>query len=294
MTVLERLNDVGYERTRRAVSAFALSLFVCFYLFVAFLLFVNGQSAWVPAFVGLSVCYAVAFMGVAAEWFWGRWFAGGLGWSGLMIAVASIVLGGAVNPILAVFGGLHGLVVLMLAGKKMAARYDEQPSWRERYAMDEFGVARLRKTVTRASASLPSVILWALGPKDPGQGMAVALTTVAAGVLVVLGLGAVVRMRTWGLLALGAATIALGILGSASYPHFAWMSCIARDYESFRISGVLRGNGAMWPWDSDGGGAGIAPRAHDWRAPALRGPARSSLRASRPRLRRAHRTSHDS
>jgi hypothetical protein len=225
MKVLERLNDLGFERTRRAVSAFALSLFVFLYLFVALLLSLNGMPAWAPAFIGLALCYGVAFMGVAAEWFWGRWFAEGLGWSGFMIAVASLVMGGAWNPILGAFGALHGLIVLMLAGKKMAARYDEQPAWRERYAMDEFGVARLRKTVTRASASLPSVILWALGPKDPGQEM-FAATALVAGLFAVSGLFGVIRMRAWGLVSLtaGAATLVAG--GVIAYPHFglAWSS----------------------------------------------------------------------
>ncbi len=219
MKVLEQLNDLGYERTRRAVSAFTLSLFVFLYLFVALLLSANGMPEWAPAFIALAACYGVAFMGVAAEWFWGRWFAEGLGWSGFMIAVASLVMGGAWNPILAAFGGLHGLIVLMLAGKKMAARYDEQPAWRERYAMDEFGVARLRKTVTRASASLPSVILWALGPKDPGQGMA--LFALAAGVLAVAGVGAVVRLRTWGVVAMMSAAAVFVSLGAASFPYTA-------------------------------------------------------------------------
>jgi hypothetical protein len=223
MTVLERLNDLGFERARRAVSALALSLFVSFYLVLALLLFMNGQEAWVPSFVGLAACYCVAFMGVAGEWFWGRWFASGLGWSGVMITVASIVLGGAGSPVLIAFGALHGLVVLLLAGKKMAARYDEQPAWRARYAMDEYGVARLRKTVTRASASLPSVILWALGPKDPGQGMFAAMTLVA-GVLAVTGLFGVIRLRAWGLVGLAVGAASLVAASVTAYPHFglAW------------------------------------------------------------------------
>ena len=169
--VAERLNSIGFERARRAFAALVLSLFVSLYLVLALILYMNGAEIWVPAFVALAACYGVAFMGVAAEWFWGRWFAAGLGWSGLMVAVATLVIGGEWNPVLAAFGGLHLLVIGMLAGAKMAARFDLQPGWRERYGMDEFGVARLRKTVTRASASLPSVILWALAPKEPGQVM---------------------------------------------------------------------------------------------------------------------------
>lgn len=197
MQLLERLNQVGFERTRRAVAALGLSLFVFFFLIVS----LNAPPGLAPAFVALSVCYGVAFMGVAAEWFWGRWFAIGLGWSGIMLAGASLFMVGW-TPILAFYGGLHGLVVLLLMGAKMAERYDLQPAWRERYGMDEFGVARLRKTVTRASASLPSVIFWALGPKEPGQGMLVTALALTAGALAVVGLRGAVRARTWGLVAL--------------------------------------------------------------------------------------------
>jgi hypothetical protein len=217
--LLERLNQVGFEGPRRAFATLALSLFVFFYLMIALLLFLNGQQAWLPPFVALSACYSVAFMGVAAEWFWGRWFATGLGWSGVMIAILPFVMGGQVGPVLVAFGALHGLIILMLAGRKMAERYEAQPAWRERYGMDEFGVDRLRKTVTRASASLPSVILWALAPKEPGQAVFAAMT-LTSGALVVAGLVGVVRVRAWGLLALAGAAAALVIGGGAAYPHF--------------------------------------------------------------------------
>ncbi len=106
-----------------------------------------------------------------------------------------------------IYGALHALVVLPLAGKSMAAQYDLQESWRQRYRMDDLGVARLRKTITRSAASLPSLILWALGPKE-GQGMVFSLAALG---LTVLGLSGVVRLRTWGWLAVaGAAAMAFG------------------------------------------------------------------------------------
>lgn len=210
--LLERLNQVGFERTRRALAALALSLFVFLYLIMSF----NPPAeGWQGAFLALSACYAVAFMGVAAEWFWGRWFAAGLAWSGVMVAVASLVMIGWVAP-LAIYGGLHGLVVLCLSGKKMVERYDLQPAWRERYGMDEFGVARLRKTVTRASASLPSLIMYALAPKEPGQSLAVA--GIVAVLLAAMGLHGVVRLRTWGLVALGAAATLVFATGDVLNP----------------------------------------------------------------------------
>jgi hypothetical protein len=195
-----RLNEIGFERTRRALAALALSIFISLYLAVA----LNAPNGLGPAFAGLSLCYAVAFCAVVAEWFWGRWFATGLGWSGIMLGVVALVQLGW-TPIFGVYLGLHALVVVALMGTKMAARYDMQEAWRAQYQMDDLGVARLRKTVTRAAASLPSLIVWALGPRE-GAGMAL-VGAVAALALASLGLRGVVRMRSWGLLALAGATV---------------------------------------------------------------------------------------
>jgi len=199
-----RLNEIGFERTRRALAALALSMFMTLYLLVA----LNAPEGLGAALVALAACYAVAFVAVVAEWFWGRWFATGLGMSGIMVAIASLAMLGW-TPVLALYGGLHALVVAVLTGKKMAARYDLQEGWRQRYQMDEFGVARLRKTVTRAAASLPSLILWALGPKEG----AAAVAAVAATLLAATGLRGLVRMRSWGILALGGALALVGVFG---------------------------------------------------------------------------------
>jgi len=194
-----KLGSLGFEGPRRAASALSLSFFVVLYLFLSF----NAPPGWGPAFAALSLCYLVAFFSVVAGWFWGRWFATGLGWSGLMVAGISLVMIGWA-PALAIYGGLHALIVLPLAGKSMAAQYDLQEGWRQKYRMDELGVARLRKTITRSAASLPSLILWALGPKD-GQGM---LLSLAALGLTIVGLRGVVRLRTWGWLAVAGAAVA--------------------------------------------------------------------------------------
>jgi hypothetical protein len=203
-----RLSEIGFERTRRALAALGLSLFVSLYLLLAVL----GGEDLARACLALALCYGVAFVGVVAEWFWARWFATGLAWSGLMIAGASLVMIGW-SPVLAVFGGVHGLVVLALMGKKMAARYDLQDAWRERYKMDEFGVARLQKTVTRSAASLPSLIFWALGPREDGMALAAG---VAAVLLAVAGLRGLVHLRTWGVVALGAAAAVVAATGNVT------------------------------------------------------------------------------
>ncbi|HVV52871.1 MAG TPA: hypothetical protein VHO06_24635 [Polyangia bacterium] len=211
--VVEKLGALGFERFRRALAALSLSFFAIVYTFLA----VNAPEGWGPAFAALGACYVVAFFAVVAEWFWGRWFATGIGWSGLMVAIISLVMIGWM-PVLAVYGALHALIVLPLAGKSMAARYDLQEGWRKRYRMDDLGVARLRKTITRSAASLPSLILWALGPKEPGQGMLVSLAALG---LLAVGFGGLLRLRTWGWLAVGAAglvaAVSAGALGGASF-----------------------------------------------------------------------------
>jgi hypothetical protein len=183
-----RLNQFGFERTRRALAALALSAFITLYFLVA--MNPDLPEGLGRVFLALSVCYGVAFMGVVAEWFWGRWFATGLAWSGIMMAIAVMVLVGWA-PALAIFGGLHLLVAVSLMGKKM----------------DEYGVARLRKAVTSAAASLPSMIMWVLGPKEEGLAMVGGL---AALVLVVAGLRGLVRLRSWGVLSLGGAAAVAG------------------------------------------------------------------------------------
>lgn len=217
--LLKRVNDIGFERTRRALAGLGLCLFFLLYLLIG--LQVEELRA---ALLAISLCYGVAFFGVVSEWFWGRWFASGLAWSGVMIWIASSVMIGW-SPQLAIFGGMHLLVLVMLMGKKMADRYDLQEGWRQRYGMDEFGVARLRKTVTRAAASLPSVILWALGPKDPNQGMVLAGAGVLAAVLAVAGVRGVVRMRSWGLLSMaGSAALLFALNGVTAGASVTWLA----------------------------------------------------------------------
>jgi hypothetical protein len=227
--LLTRLNEIGFERPRRAVAALALSSFVFFYLAVALLLAFNEQQQWVPVFTALSVAYAVAFMGVASEWFWGRWFATGLGWSGAVIAVASMIMSGSWSPVLAVYGGLHGLIVLMLGGPKMAARYDLQTAWRERYGMDEFGVDRLRKTV----------ILWALAPKDPGQETFVVIGALLTGLFAVSSIRGVIRLRTWGLAGLALSSVLLLALGGSATSHVLFTSGAFTSSAAFHLARLV-------------------------------------------------------
>jgi hypothetical protein len=209
---LERVREIGYERPRAAIALLPLSLFTFMYFFGA----LSSPPEWKGALIGLSACYLTAFLAIGSEWFWARWFAGGLGWSGMMVGLVAMLMFGW-NPALAIYGGLHAIVVVMMLGPKMAARYDLQPGWRARFGMDEFGVIRLRKAVTRASAALPSLIIYVLGPRD-GDGQTLLL--LAGALLAILGIKGLVRARTWGVLALAAASVVVLLGGSVPIEGF--------------------------------------------------------------------------
>jgi hypothetical protein len=210
MSWLERLmglrgmvRGMGFEKERAAGALLPLGFFVSLYTVVA----MTAPPAWMPAFGALALCYLTAFLAVASQWFWGRWFASGLGWSGLMVGLASLVhpdIGW--NPLLFTYTLLHAVIIAGLIGSKMAARYELQTSWRERFAMDEYGVARLGKAVTRASASLPTLILWALAPR-PGQGIEIAAAVFF--LIGAVGVAGMLRLRTWGAVVLGLAGLAV-------------------------------------------------------------------------------------
>ena len=200
MRLVQRLESIGLEQEREAVALLALSFFCVLYTLLA----LAPPPGWRPVFVALAGCYVVGFLAVACRWFWGRWYASGLAWSGTMLGLVSLVMLGWHAP-LAVYAGLHLVVLALLAGSRMAARYELQPAWHERFAIDEFGAARLQRYVTRVSAALPSLIVWALGPRE-GQG-----GWMLAGASVLLALGGLTGtlfMRTWGVLATALAGVA--------------------------------------------------------------------------------------
>jgi hypothetical protein len=203
------LKEMAYERERAAVALLSLSFFGILY----FLVSLNAPDGWGPVFAGLMICYLTGCLALASQWFWARWFASGLGWSGFMLGMMALVMIGW-QPSLVIYTVLHAVIILALMGQKMAARYEMQPAWRERYSMDEYGVARLGKAVTRGAASLPTLIMWALAPREGDQML---LLGSVALLLAVAGLSGLLRMRAWGLLALagaGASLFAVAALGS--------------------------------------------------------------------------------
>jgi hypothetical protein len=71
--------------------------------------------------------------------------------------------------------------------------------------------------VTRAAASLPSLILWALGPKEGqghGQGMWLTAAGIATLLTAALGLRHLIQARTAGWIMLAGATVSLWLLSS--------------------------------------------------------------------------------
>src|SRR5687768_4755952 len=160
--LLNGVKAIGYARTRRTLAQLALAVFALLYIFLSLMI----DPAWRPAFVTLGFCYLVGFFAVGSEWFWGRWFVMGLGWSGFMVGAFSMVNVGPVAP-LVFYTLLHGAMVASMKGKAVSDLYEGQTAWRERYGLDEYGVGRVGKAVTRTSASLPALVVWALGPKEP-------------------------------------------------------------------------------------------------------------------------------
>jgi hypothetical protein len=190
---------------RRAVAAAVLSFFMLQLLLSGLL----DDGPFRPVLLGLGVAYLVAFAGVVAGWFWARWYTLGLAFSGIVLAVMTGWQNGLIGFVY-VLGGTHLAVGLALVGPDAASFYDGRRDWRDKWKMDENAVNRLGKAVTRAGASLPYLIVAGLAPK---QGMGLAL---AALILGAAGLSAVIRMRTWGLLALaGAAGVAIAATADA-------------------------------------------------------------------------------
>lgn len=211
---LDKLGQVGFVGERKAVALLCLG-FYCTLFFMITLSARTELPEWLPAFSAMTVVYITSFMAVAAEWFWGRWFATGLGYWGLTMAIMAFVTTRSLPAPLVIFGVMHGLIALCLAGEKMAAAFDAQPGWRERWKLDEQGVIRVRRSVTRAASSLPALIMFALAPREGSEGFGaahfdpVAWALLAVATMAVFGLLA--SRRTVYVLMLGATGVALAV-----------------------------------------------------------------------------------
>lgn len=184
---------------RRAIAAAVLSFYGFIYLLMAFM----APPEVGPMMTAMASLYAIAFFGLVAGWFWGRWFAQGIAYYGLAVGVLGMWQIG-LEPVLIFVTASHAVIAALLAGEAMAEGFDGRVDWRARFHLDDLSVNRLGKSVVRGAMSLPILLVWALAPAQPDH--ATAMIPLALGAA---GVWALLRMRTWGVLALGGGAVVL-------------------------------------------------------------------------------------
>jgi hypothetical protein len=240
---LDKLGSVGLVGERKAISLLCLG----FYTTLFFMLSLSARTElpeWLPVFSGLALVYTTAFFAVAAEWFWGRWFATGLGYWGLTMAVMAFVATRSLPAPMVVFGIMHGLISICLAGEKMAGLFDAKPAWREKWKVDEQGVIRVRKSVTRAASSLPALIMFALAPREGADFFSAGFDVTSWGlglVAVLCVIGFFMTRKVWTLIAMSAVGVAIlvkGIGGAALYSSHSYFDPAAMPHASCALQGL--------------------------------------------------------
>ncbi|HEY0252627.1 MAG TPA: hypothetical protein VGC41_13925 [Kofleriaceae bacterium] len=199
---------------RRALAAV---VFIFYAIAYAVLALSALQPSLGPSFYALAGVYALAFFALVAGYFWARWYAMGVGIYGLLVGAIGMWQIGA-EPLILFIAGTHAAAVVMLMGEAMSAGFDGKTAWREKFHMDDNAVRRLGKSVIRAGVSLPMVLLYALAPKQPAE----AVAGLVAFALVGFGMRALVQMKTWGVLALGASGVVMTSLGLAHVAEHSW------------------------------------------------------------------------
>ena len=181
---------------RRAIAAICFAIYFFLYLLL-------GLADVAPdmgkALFALAGVYGLAFFALVAGYFWARWYAVGVGLYGIITAAVGMWQLGP-EPILLFIGGTHALATVALWGNAMSEGYDGQTAWREKLHMDEHAVQRLGRSVIRAGVSLPMVLLYALAPKPGAAELTLSLVALA---LAGFGFRAMIKLRTWGVIAVG-------------------------------------------------------------------------------------------
>lgn len=198
MEILDK--PFGLAGERKACALVCLSFYTALFGLLSLLLSNAPPDqpelrAWWPCFAALGALYGVSFFALGAGWFWARWFAMGLGYSGVTLAFWTIVTQRTIEPVMAFYGLTHGIIVLFLQGQKLVEEFDAKPEWRQALGLDEKAVLRVRQSVTRAATSLPTLIVIALAPREGSEGLLLAALGLA-------GLVGLLRLRTAGVLAL--------------------------------------------------------------------------------------------
>ena len=198
---------------RRALAAAIMAFYFLFYGVLAYAQLVPDLSKALAALAGV---YGLAFFALVAGYFWARWYAVGVGLYGVITAAVGMWQLGP-EPVLLFIGGTHLVATLFLWGQAMSGPYDGQAAWREKFHMDEHAVQRLGRSVIRAGVSLPFILLYAFAPKPDAASTALSLV---AFVLTAVGLRGLVQLKTWGVLALGAAgALLISVVGADVVSH---------------------------------------------------------------------------
>lgn len=232
MEILDK--PFGLAGERKACALVCLAFYTAFFGLLSLLL--NNAPpdqpelrAWWACFAALGACYGISFFALGAGWFWARWVAMGLGYSGVTLAFWTIVTQRTIEPVMAFYGITHGIIVLFLQGQKLVEEFDAKPEWRKRLGLDDKAVLRVRQSVTRAATSLPTLIVIALAPREGSEGLWLA----ALGVFGIVGL---LRLRTAGVLALLGAGL---LLPWPMLAHTHASGAIASFMPSFMSYGLL-------------------------------------------------------
>lgn len=216
--ILANMKLVGERR------ALASAIMVFYSLFYGILAWSGLVPELTKALAAIAGVYGLAFFALVAGYFWARWYAVGVGLYGVI--TSAIGLWQIWNDpdahedgrimVMMLMGGTHLVATLFLWGQTMSAPYDGQAAWREKFHMDDHAVQRLGRAVIRAGLSLPFILIYAFAPTPDGAILAPLVALLLAGA----GLHAVVRMRTWGVLALGAAgAVMLTLVGADVAAH---------------------------------------------------------------------------
>lgn len=199
---------------RRALAAVIMAFYFLLYGLMAVAQLIPPEmTKMVAAIAGV---YGLAFFALVAGYFWARWYAVGVGLYGVIISAVGIWQLGA-EPVFLFMGGTHLAATVFLWGQTMSQPYDGQTAWRERFHMDDSAVQRLGRAVIRAGVMLPIIAAYAFAPKQDAGSEVAAL---AVFVLAAAGLRGLIRMRTWGVLALGlAGALTLTVVGANVLTH---------------------------------------------------------------------------
>ena len=191
---------------RRSIALLILGFYVTQFAMTAWL----GPDEMFACYLGLALCYGLAFIALGAEFFWARWFAIGVGNFGSLLLLVLFKVG--LEPIIAFFGFTHLAIAVLLLGEGMAARYEHSEATAERWNFQEESLVLMRRAVKSAGSTIPLLILYGLAPRPE----VIQLTALGLGVAGLVGL---LRGRTWGVIGLGAAGLialvhGLGLLGT--------------------------------------------------------------------------------